>query len=171
MASGLTPEQEEFLRQELNLFERLGQSLSHVDEYLRLIIANQNKTLEALASLGDTSTLAEAINNLIAVLGGAGVLENPSKIASAELLCPIAGTAVQMPAYHIPWNMEFVIKALSRNRGIVRVGNTAMEAQNALLGYPLIANEGVGYKIKNSEQLWVCANRANEGVHWTVEQE
>lgn len=168
MANGLTPEQEESLKQQLNLFERIGQALSFVDEYLRLIIQNQNKLLGALPNV---NALTEAINNLIAALGGGAILQNPPKIASEELLCPVAGTAVQMPNYKVPWDKELVIKALSTNWGTIRVGNTKMEAENARLGYPLLANEAVGLKIKNAEQLWVCANRANEGVHWIVEQE
>jgi len=168
MANGLNPEQEEFLKNQLNWFERLGQTLSFVDEYLRLVVAGENRILEALTGLGG---LAEAINNLVAALGGAGALKNPTKIVSEEFLCPVAGTAVQMPAYEIPWDKELVIKALSTNWGLMRVGNTKMDAENAMIGYPLLANEAVGLKIKNAEQLWICADRANEGVHWIVEQE
>lgn len=176
MAGELTPEQEEFLKRQLNLFERFGQSLSFIDEYSRLLIETQNKILAELQVLAGmqgpgNQALADAINNLVATLGGTPVLQNPPRIASGELLCPVAGTAVPMPNYEIPWDMELIIKALSTNLGIVRVGNTAMEAQNILLGYPLIANEAIGYKIKNSQQLWICANVANEGIHWTVEQE
>jgi len=168
MANGLTPEQEEFLKNQLNLFEKLGQLISFVDEYLRLIIGNQNKLLSILP---DTQALADAINNLVAALGAGGVLKNPPKIASSQLLCPVAGVAVQLPGYEIPYDKEFVIKALPANFGTIRVGNTKMEAENAQLGYPLLGNEAVGLKIKNSEQLWVCATIANEGVHWIVEQE
>jgi hypothetical protein len=168
MANGLTPEQEEFLKNQLNWFEKLGQLLSFVDEYLRIVIANQNKLL---ASLGDTSALADAINKLVEVLSGGKLLENPPKIASSQLLCPVAGVAVQLPGYDVPYDKEFVIKALPTNFGTIRVGNTKMEAENAQLGYPLIGNEAVGLKIKNSEQLWVCATIANEGVHWIVEQD
>jgi hypothetical protein len=168
MAYELTPEQEAFLERQLNWVERLGQILSPVDEYLRLIIANQNNLLDALPNV---SALADAINNLVAALEGGGVFKNPSKIASSQLLCPVAGLAVQLPGYKIPYDKEFVIKALPTNFGTIRVGNTKMEAENAQLGYPLLGNEAVGLKIENSEQLWVCASIANEGVHWIVEQE
>ena len=168
MANGLTPEQEEFLKNQLNWFERLGRALSFVDEYLVLVVQNQNKLLAALPNV---QALADAINSLVAALGGAGALQNPPKMVSEELLCPVAGTAVQMSNYEVPRDKELVIKALSTNRGTVRVGNTKMDAENPRMGYPLLANEGVGLKIKNAEQLWVCAHRANEGVHWIVEQE
>lgn len=168
MANGLTPGQEEFLRNQLNWFEKLGQLLSFADEYLRIIIANQNSLVESLPNI---DALAQAINKLVDLLGGGAALQNPTKIASQELLCPTAGLAEQLPGYEIPYDKEFVIKALATNRGTIRIGNTKTEAENARLGYPLLANEAVGLKIKNSEQLWVCANRAGEGVHWIVEQE
>jgi hypothetical protein len=168
MANGLTPEQEEFLRQQLNWFEKLGQLMSFVDEYLRLIISNQNNLL---ASLPNIQALTDAINALVDLLSGGAALENPPKIASEELLCPVAGQAEKMPDYEVPRDKELVIKALSTNWGTVRVGNTKMEAENPRLGYPLLANEAVGLKIKNAGQLWICANMANEGIHWIVEQE
>jgi hypothetical protein len=168
MANGLTPEQEEWLQRQLGWFERLDQIFSPIDEYLRIVIGNQNKLLDVLPNV---DALTEAINKLIEALGGIGGFENPPKIASSQLLCPVAGVAVQLPGYEIPWDKEFVIKALPTNFGTIRVGNTKMEAENAQLGYPLIGNEAVGLKIKNSEQLWVCATIANEGVHWIVEQD
>jgi hypothetical protein len=172
MANGLTPEQEEFLRQQLNIVERFGQSLSFLDEYLHLLLETQNKLLETLGVQGPGSqALASAINNLVAVLGGEPALKNPPKIASSQLLCPVAGIAVQLPGYKIPWDKEFVIKAISANLGTIYVGNTKMEAENVQLGYPLIGGEAVGLKIENSEQLWISATIANEGVHWIVEQE
>ena len=168
MANGLTPEQEAWLQRQLNWFERLEQVFSPLDEYLRIVIDNQNKLL---ASLPNIDALTQAINALIGALGGPGALQNPAKIASEELLCPVAGRAEQIPEYEVPQDKELVIKALSTNWGIIRVGNSKMEAENPSMGYPLLANEAVGLKIKNAQQLWVCASRANEGVHWIVEQE
>lgn len=163
----LTPEQEEFLRQELTFLEKLGRSLSFNDEYLTLLISTQNELLNAIRSLAGTELIV-AINALIAALGA---LENPTRIAGGELLCPVAGQGYKLPGYEIPRDKAVVVKALNTNGGIIRVGNTQTDAQNPVIGYPLIGNEAVGYKIKNSGHLWVCANVAGEGIHWTVEQE
>jgi len=176
----LTPEQEEYLRQNLNLVERLGTSLSFIDEYLRLLLDTQNNLLEAIKglSLGGITTpelgkLADAINALVAMLGapGAVALENPSQIASGQVLCAVIGQGYSLPGYDVPWDKQVVIKALPTNAGVIRVGNTRAAAVNPSTGYPLIANEGIGYKIKNTGHIWISATVAAEGIHWTVEQE
>lgn len=177
----LTPDQEEFLRQELNFLERLGRSLSFNDEYLTLLIGTQNQLVNAIrglsaAGLPDIApvlqSLTEAINALIAAMGtsGAAALENPANIASGELLCPVAGVGYKLPGYEIPWDKAVVVKALNANVGIIRVGNTRVDAQTAVIGYPLIRNETIAYKIRNVGRLWVSSTIPGEGIHWTVEQ-
>ena len=165
MAYGLTPEQEEVLKAELNWFERLGQTLSFLDEYLKILIGVENKILVAIQQITPGG-------------GGGGPIEvtfpelnRPAQIASGELLCPVANNGYKLPGYNIPWGCEVVVKALSTNLGTIRVGNSNASAGNPVIGYPLIANEAIGYKIRSTGRIWISATIPNEGVHWTVEQE
>ena len=165
MAYGLLPEQEELLKAELNWFERLGQTLSFLDEYLKILIGVENKILAAIQQLTPGG-------------GGGGPVEitlpelnRPAQIASGELLCPVVSFGYKLPGYDIPWGCEVVVKALSTNLGTIRVGNSKALAENPVIGYPLIANEAIGYKIKNTGQIWISSTVAGDGIHWTVEQE
>ena len=156
---------EEYLAQlnlKLNWFERFNDSLGGGDERLDLL----NKILIELVS----------VNKLIlAALSGTSIPgtpspENPLEIATGTLACVSANTGYNFPAVIVPYDKEFVIKALSTNAGMVRVGNSSSEATDSTIGFPLSANEGISYKIKRADQIWISAAVAGEGVAWTVEK-
>lgn len=130
------------------------------DETMALLLG----MLEGIVSIDNK------LDAVIAALGGELILENPEQIGGSLVICPVIGRAVQLPPRSIPWDKEAIIKARSTNGGIIYVGNSKPDAENPAIGYPLIGNEAIGYKIKELSQLWVCATVVNEGVNWTVEQ-
>lgn len=170
MAYGLTPEQEELLNAELNWFERLGQTLSFLDEYLKILIGVENKILVAIQQLSVGGGGGDGTVEVVVIPPDVNQLNRPTQIASGEVLCPVANTGYKLPGYDIPWGCEVVVKALSTNLGMIRVANSRASAENPVIGYPLIANEAIGYKIKSSGKIWISSTIANEGVHWTMEQ-
>lgn len=173
----LTPEQQQWLDDNLNLAERISASLTSSDEFIALLIGVLNR-IEANTSGGsaggaDVSHLATAIDALVAAITGGSVnLKNPPRIATGQLTCPAINAAVQMPKYKVPYKKAVVIKALSGNLGMIGVGNSPQEAQSALTHYPLLANEAVEYEVEWTDTIYiVAATNAGEGIAWTVEQE
>lgn len=130
--------------------------------------------LQSIAQSGDnidfnTAETVEAIKALAAALG-VSILKNPNQIVCFRVLVPVVGTPIQFPGYPVPFNHDLVIKAQPANLGIMYIGNSEADARNPNSSWWLLANEAIEYKIENSEQLWVNASRANEGVLCTVEQ-
>lgn len=130
--------------------------------------------LQAIAESGEsvddnTIELINAINRLAAALGVA-VLKNPPQITAFRILVPTVNVPIQLPDRQVPYDMEFVIKALPTNQGVIWVANSRSEALNINSVYQLIANEAIEYRIQNPHQLWLNATRAGEGVVCTVEQ-
>lgn len=114
------------------------------------------------------------LDAILMALGGA--VKNPSGTISQTILLPFAGTGVNLPPYIIPYDKEIVIKALNdpafhANIGTIMVGSSKVGSENISSAYPLLPGEAVGYKVRNSDCLWVCPTIAGDGVSWTVEQE
>jgi len=130
--------------------------------------------LQSIAQSGvsidaDASEIINAINRLAAALG-VSVLQNPFEISSFVVRVAAVNVPVQLPGREIPYGKALVIKALNTNGGLIRVANSRPEALNVNSSYWLIGNEAIEYEIKNSEQLWINATVAGEGVVCTVEQ-
>lgn len=128
--------------------------------------AIDDSTFKALAALAGIKGSIDALAAAMGVI----VLQNPAEIACFRILVPVVNVPIQLPDRSIPYGMELVIKALPANRGTIWVANSRPEALNINSVYPLIANEAVEYKIRNSEQVWLNTTRAGEGVACTVEQ-
>ena len=125
-------------------------------------IIDQSRKLDAIVS---------AINNLTVGLGGQVTIQNPRSTTAVPVLCAVAGQGYQFPSRVVPWNKTVAVKALSTNVNLVYVAETRQAAQSNNSSWPLIANEGVGYMIQNTDTLWVRAVLAGEGIVFTVEQE
>lgn len=139
------------------------------------------KLLEAIGiSVADIETLMEQVLGAMGGLQpnqGSPIVQSPSGnygvnqkyIRSNRVLCPAANVAVRMPSAAIPEGHAVVIKALWTNGGVIFVGGSAAVA-NPNDGYPLIANETVGYRVQDLEEIYISANTPGEGVSWTCEQ-
>jgi len=138
-------------------------SLDEAAMNLLLAIAESADSIDA-----DTSELINAINRLAAALG-ISVLKNPPEITCFRILVPVVNTPVQLPDRQIPYDKEFVIKAIPTNLGLIYVANSRAEALNVNSTYWLLANEAIEYKVENSDRIWINATRAGEGVLCTSE--
>jgi len=116
------------------------------------------------------ASLDSALQQVISVLGGNGSLSNPKTFATPNIICPVAGQGEQIPGKLVPYDMEFVVKALSTNAGLVYLANNKVDSQIVTASYPMLPNEAVGLKIAKSDEIWVAAQFAGEGVSCIVEQ-
>jgi len=135
-------------------------------------------TMEATAVQAEqVQALTVTLNNLVVTLGGTPTIEvedpfeNTRIGITGQLICPVIGMGYRLPPIPIPKNKQLVVKGLPLNTGYVYVAFSQADVQNWLVGYPLFANEGIGYAIQNANAIWVSADTLNEGVAFTVEQD
>jgi hypothetical protein len=144
---------------------------------LALLEHSENIDLDMDQALSLIDALQQAVSNLAVVIqallgtGGTGALKNPTTVVAWRTTCPAVNTPVRLAARIVPYGMEFVIKALPTNAGVIQVASSSAAAQNPNDSYPLIANEAIMYKIYDTQNIWVCATTAGDGVACTVEQE
>lgn len=132
------------------------------------IDVDMDSVLQQLAGVGQS--IADLTAVLSTLLGNTNVMHNPPTIVAWRSICVAATTAYQLPSREIPFDKALVIKALPTNIGVIYVGNTAAASLNVNDSYPLIANEAIMYKIKDSQKIWISGSMAGDGVACTVEQ-
>ena len=150
------------LNQKLSWLEKLTDKLGGTDERLdhiaKILIELTNTNRLILAALTETT------------IPGGPSLNNPIEIASGVVLCTVVNTAYNLPSIPVPYDKEVAVKALSTNDGTIYVGNSAGDSTSTTSGFPLTKGEGVSYKIRNSNQLWISATVVSDGIAWTVER-
>ena len=116
--------------------------------------------------------IVDSLNNISSQLGTGGVsnLQNSATGIAFRAYPAAVGVPLQLPEYFVPYDRDFLIKALPGNSGIIYVGFGQAQAANPNSSWPLIANEAVGYKIYNTKQIWIACTIAGEGAACTVEQ-
>ncbi|MCK9602736.1 MAG: hypothetical protein M0R06_27050 [Sphaerochaeta sp.] len=142
------------------------------------------EVLEILSAIaqGEATTI-EQIQQIINLIGqqgqpgggsSSGYPPNATSIAAFFVNCPLAQpNAYQLPALQIPEGMRVALLArnpLGVNGGIIYVGKSQVDAGGNTQAWPLPANATISYRITNSNQLWIGATVAGEGVYVTVEQ-
>lgn len=119
--------------------------------------------------------LTASIDNLVATIGGPTVGEDPfasmPRFTVGHVLCPVANRGYRLPSMPIPKNKQLVVKALPGNITWLWVASTPADSTNMNVGYPLVANEGVGLFVKNANSVWIMATTINDGIAFIVEQE
>lgn len=173
----LPVEYKEFLKQNLNLVERITAAFSGVDERIDYTNLLLTRMLEVLTGQPITPVpldtglqeLIDSVKALVVVLGG--VMRNPKDVIMGRKLVIAAGTAVQLPSIIVPYDKAVIVKAPSTNTGTIYVALYKSDAEERALAYPLVAGETVEYKILNLSKLWIDSTVSDEGIVYTVEQE
>ncbi len=130
--------------------------------------------------LGSATEILQAVNgnldllnaNISALLGLPTLAQNPTNAVAWRTICPAILTAVQLPSKLVPRDTQVAIKALPTNGGVIYVATNAANATNPNSSYPLIANEAIMLKIRDTSLIWIAAaTAAGDGVACVVEQE
>lgn len=138
------------------------------------VVSLDDTSLQILATVADNlAQTAALLNELLGngdseINGNYGV--NQPYVMTQGIICAVAGQNYQLPSYDIPEGHQLVIKALSTNTGLAYVTSDPKIQNNPNSSYPLLANEAVTYRIKNTSTIYIAAAVANEGVSITVEQ-
>lgn len=167
----LPPEYVEYLNKNLNLFERMTQIFSSLDERIDYTNILLTKLLEAQ---GGTPELSEILSKLSASLdklinvGFAPVSPNATDFVHGSKTLVSADEAVQLTTSSIPVPDGFVVTvmAFSTNSGVVYVGRTKSDTEGSQAFGGLDANVAISLKIANVNMIWVQPSSANDSVSW-----
>lgn len=134
------------------------------DNFQPVIIYDQNGNPIA-------SVLVAGVRRLAVDASVTGGTPTPNRTAfgTNQQNVTTAGTAVQMAAQAIPDGFSVHIKAKNTNTGRIRVGNSAVNAQNVAVAYTLGPNDSIDLYITNLNLVFIDATVSGEGVEWTVE--
>lgn len=102
--------------------------------------------------------------------GGIGVVPNADYFTSGRMQVTALNRARQLPPLEIPDDMEIVFKGWPFNGGIIYLACTDPASRNIESIWPLIANETIGYRIKNLNVAYFTGTRVGDWLGWTVEQ-
>ncbi len=98
------------------------------------------------------------------------VVPNADTIISTRVLIAAVLRAYNLPDIVVPDDMELQIKGWPTNAGIIYVGYSRATAFNIESAWPLLANEAIGYRIHNADEIWVSGTVAGDLAAITVEQ-
>jgi len=103
--------------------------------------------------------ILEAINTM--TMNVQGFAPNANTISSFRTSFPIANVGVQMGDLVVPEDMALFVKSDPGNPafpGVLRIGGTKAESENANSSYPIITNEFRTMRVKNASEIWVSAS-------------
>lgn len=131
------------------------------------------KLLIAIAeAAGSTEDEVKNLANLITRLSiqVQGYPPNTETLIATRVLIAAVNTPYQLPDIAVPDDMSLQIKGWPTNAGIIRVGNSRATCINPNQSWPLLANEAIGYRVKNASAIYVSGTVAGDFAALTVEQ-
>ena len=95
-------------------------------------------------------------------------IESKSKFIVSDATVAAAGTAVQLPDILVGEACELVVKAKRTNRGAIKIGESAAQAQAGK--FTLEPGEAVKLRISNANKVYADAEISGDKVELIVEQ-
>jgi len=139
-------------------------------------LALDDATMDLLIALAESSAALEttASDVLAAIkdmsLQVQGYPPNADGIISGRVLIGAVGRPYGLPDVVVPDDMFIQVKGWPTNAGIIYVAGQRTSATNINQVWPLLANEAVGYRVKNANLLFVSGTVAGDWAVFTVEQ-
>lgn len=138
---------------------------------MNLLIAIAKSSGDTYEKLGEVISAIEGIPGVsISDIKVQGYPPNADGIISGRIPMTIVNTPYRMPDVRIPDDFEVQIKGWPTNAGIIYVGGSEPAAVNINQAWPLLANEAIGYRVKNLNQVYVSGTVAGDFAAYTVEQ-
>ena len=135
-------------------------------------------TMSLLIAMAQTGAdLEQLVQQIIGSLEGGevtltvqGYPTNTESIATTRLLIAALNTPYQLPDIVVPDDMELQLKGWPTNAGLIYVGNSRATCTNINSVWPLLANEAIGYRVKNANRIFVSGTVAGDWLAITVEK-
>lgn len=97
------------------------------------------------------------------------VLPNRAAFTTDQKTVAVPGTAEQFQAQAVPDGFTIFLEALDGNTGNVYIGGTKADAENHAKANVLSVGAFRTLALTNTNEIWIDADVATEGVQWTVE--
>lgn len=96
---------------------------------------------------------------------------NPAAPIARRVTVAVAGVAQSGPDLLVPEGVAVVCRAARTNTGVIKVADTAVNAQNAegTNNFGLLQNQSISYQVQNSNALFFDATVAGEAIDLTFE--
>ena len=135
-------------------------------------------TMTLIIALAQTSAETEdLVNRILASLGGSevklqvqGFPPNTETGVATQVGIAAAGTPYRLPDIVVPDDMILQLKGWPGNGGQIWVGFSRSGCTNINQIWPLLANEAIGYKIKNAHEICISGTAVGDWCAITVEQ-
>lgn len=167
----------EWLKKNLNWFERFSDKLSGLDErvdYTNKLLIQIANTLAGITPGGAPIDYTPLFNAIIAALaalsGGVSPIANRPALITGQKNVTTAGTAVQLPDIKIPDGFKVIIMAKPENTGYIYLGNSAVSAEDLGSRFSrLEAGDSIALQITTLKLVWIDASVSGEGISYCAE--
>ena len=129
-------------------------------------VALDNVSLELLIAIAQSTENTRVIMET----QGLAAVPNADGIISGRVGIVAINTPYALPDIVIPDDMFIQIKGWPTNAGIIFVAGLRTSATNVNQVWPLLANEAIGYRVKNAKAIRVSGTVAGDWAVYTVEQ-
>lgn len=133
-------------------------------ELLQAIASDEEATIEQL------NDILTAIANIPGGGSSQGWPPNADYVTTVLIQCAVINTAYQVPSMIVPDNFEVLIKAYPANNPASLIFVVTNPAPNINNAHPLVPNEPVSYKIKDTGKIYLFTNIAGSQATVSVEQ-
>ena len=135
-------------------------------------------TMKLLIAMAQSSAdIGQLVEQILGSLGGGDVTlqvqgypPNTETGVATRVGITAAGTPYQLPDIVVPDDMFLQLKGWPGNGGQIWVGFSRSGCTNINQVWPLLANESIGYKIKNAQEIYISGTGAGDWCAITVEQ-
>jgi hypothetical protein len=130
----------------------------------QLLTAIAQAEVENMTQLQNIANYTEKLS-----VNVSGYPENTITTISTRVQIAALNTPVQLPHIDIPDGMALQLKAWPTNGGMLMISDSRSGALDPNSAWPLIANEGIRYYVKNANVIYVSGNVVGDWLGITVE--
>jgi hypothetical protein len=136
-----------------------------------------NETMQLLIALAQTTAdIEQLVAQIVSGFQGQTTLNvqgyppNTESIIATRVQVRAVNTVYPLPDIVVPDDMILQLKGWPTNGGIIYIGNSQATANNINQVWPLLAQEAIGYKVKNARAIHFSGNAVGDWLAITVEQ-
>jgi hypothetical protein len=142
------------------------------------VVTLDEATMDLLIAMAQTGAdVEELVARIIGSIEGGettiqvqGYPPNAESIATTRVLIGAIDTAYGLPDIVVPDDMNLQLKGWPTNAGIIYVGYSRATVIDLNQVWPLLANEAIGYRVKNAKGIFISGTVPGDWLALTVEQ-
>ncbi len=140
------------------------------------IVALDEASLNLLLAIAQAGAdQAELLQQAVAALEALsidvqGYVPNAKGIIATRIQITALVRPFNLPDIEVPDDMALLIKGWPTNGGLIYVSDTSPGSTNVNQVWPLLANEFVGYRVKNANAIWISGTQLGDWAVMTVER-